>query len=96
MSNPGQRGSHNVFSKDQNLYALYEVDEALINLRNFQKLCSQTIAQAVLLNGPRLVIWSHRRAGREIGEVVLICSNFKIHFSVKAKTYVFCIKLIKR
>ena len=62
------------------MYVLYEVDEALINQRNFQKLCLQTSAQAVVLNGPRLVILSHKRAGREIGEVVLIGGIFKIHF----------------
>ena len=69
-----------VFSKGQHLYVLYEVDEALINLRIFQKLCLQTSAEAVVLNGPRLVIWSHKRAGREIGEVILIGSNFEICF----------------
>ena len=80
MSNPIQRGNHNAFSEGQNLYVLYEIDEALINLGNVQKLYLQSSAQAVVLNGPRLVILSHRRAGREIGEVVLTGGNFKICF----------------
>ena len=81
MSNPIQRGNHNAFSEGQNLYVLYEVDEAQINLGNFEeKNFIQTSTQAVVLNDPRLVILSHRRAGREIGEVVLTGGNFKICF----------------
>ena len=37
MSNPIQRGNHNAFSEGQNLYVLYEVDEAQINLGNFEE-----------------------------------------------------------
>ena len=74
MSNPIQRGNHNAFSEGQNLYVLYEVDEAQINLGNFEeeKNFIQTSTQAVVLNDPHLVIWSHKR--------VLIGSNFKICF----------------